>query len=236
MLTVAIHQPQYLPWLPYLDKAAAADVFVYLDCVQYQTNGVQNRNRIAMAGQPRWLTVPVHASTEGTIATTRIAGNGWRRKHLETLRHAYARAPERGLIPTGLAPHLEHEDLAGLCIAVTEWMFDALGVRNRRLRASELAIDGRKEDLVLSICAAVGADRYVSGEGARAYQQPARFRQRGIELVYHSYQGAPYAQAGAGEFLPDLSTLDLLLNHGAGAARVFAQGQRRLTCPTGEAL
>ena len=61
MTALAIHQPHYLPWLGYLAKWAAADVFVFLDTVQYVRNGWQNRNRIKTAAGPRWLTVPVHA-------------------------------------------------------------------------------------------------------------------------------------------------------------------------------
>src|SRR2546430_15000555 len=69
---VAIHQPQYLPWLGYLAKWAAADVFVFLDIVQYEKNGWQNRNRIKTAAGPRWLTVPVHARLGTPIAA--VAG------------------------------------------------------------------------------------------------------------------------------------------------------------------
>ena len=44
----AIHQPQYLPWLGYFDKLLAADVFVYLDDVQYVKNEWKNR-KLGMA-------------------------------------------------------------------------------------------------------------------------------------------------------------------------------------------
>ena len=60
-MKVAIHQPHYLPWLGYLAKWAAADLFVFLDTVQYEKSGYQNRNRIKTRDGPRWLTVPVHA-------------------------------------------------------------------------------------------------------------------------------------------------------------------------------
>ena len=49
MTVVAIHQPQYLPWQPYFAKALASDLFVYLDTVQFQKNGVQNRNQVKTA-------------------------------------------------------------------------------------------------------------------------------------------------------------------------------------------
>jgi hypothetical protein len=58
-MIVAIHQPQYLPWLGYFDKMLAADLFCYLDCVQFKKNEWQNRNRIKTAQGWQWLTVPV---------------------------------------------------------------------------------------------------------------------------------------------------------------------------------
>ncbi|MCK7503766.1 MAG: WbqC family protein [Desulfobacterales bacterium] len=58
-MIVAIHQPQYLPWLGYFDKMLKADVFCYLDTVQYKKNEWQNRNRIKTAQGWQWLTVPV---------------------------------------------------------------------------------------------------------------------------------------------------------------------------------
>ena len=36
--TLAIHQPNYLPWPGYLHKLAACDRFVYLDAVQGETS------------------------------------------------------------------------------------------------------------------------------------------------------------------------------------------------------
>src|SRR5581483_975536 len=42
LMLVAIHQPQFLPWLGYLDKIDRADLFVVLDCVQFKKNEWQN--------------------------------------------------------------------------------------------------------------------------------------------------------------------------------------------------
>ena len=56
---VAIHQPQYLPWIGYFDKLNRADVFVLLDNVQYKKNEWQNRNRIRTSQGWQWVTVLV---------------------------------------------------------------------------------------------------------------------------------------------------------------------------------
>ena len=39
-MIIAVHQPQYLPWLGYFDKMARSDLFVFLDNVQYNKEGV----------------------------------------------------------------------------------------------------------------------------------------------------------------------------------------------------
>jgi WbqC-like protein family len=72
-MRVAIHEPQYLPWLPYLAKADVCDVFAYLDNVQFQKNDLQNRDHIKTAQGARWLTVPVNASLGQRVRETRIA-------------------------------------------------------------------------------------------------------------------------------------------------------------------
>ena len=69
-MIVAAHQPHYLPWLGYLAKWAAADLFVFLDTVQYEKNGWQNRNRIKTSEGARWLSVPVRARLGTGVRTT----------------------------------------------------------------------------------------------------------------------------------------------------------------------
>src|ERR1700693_3861861 len=91
---IAIHQPHYLPWLGYLAKWAAADLFIVLDVVQYEKNGWQNRNRIKTRDGARWLTVPVHASLGTPISEVMIdSSHAWPARHLRAIEQAYARAP-----------------------------------------------------------------------------------------------------------------------------------------------
>ena len=58
-MKVGIHQPHYLPWLPYFIKIAKCDIFIVLDNVDFQKNGLQNRNQIKTDKGYQWLTVPV---------------------------------------------------------------------------------------------------------------------------------------------------------------------------------
>ena len=76
-----------------------ADVFVYYDDVQYDKHGWRNRNRIKTQHGPLWLTVPVRHRGRGLppIVDVEIDNRTpWARKHVASIRQAYARAPYAG--------------------------------------------------------------------------------------------------------------------------------------------
>lgn len=226
MTTIAIHQPQYLPWVPYLDKIDACDVFVYLDNVQFQRRGVQNRNEIRGQHGPLRLTVPVKADRETHIVDVAIVKDGWQQKHLTSIAHAYSRAPFFDLYFGELRELLmrDFDRLVDLNVAVTDWLCDKLGITTRRLRASELGASGEKEGMILSVCEAVGAATYLSGTGARTYQRQAHFAARGLGLVYQQYKNVPYSQGAP--FMADLSSIDLLFHTGPDARSILLAGRR----------
>lgn len=232
-MIVAIHQPQYLPWVPYFDKASQCDVFIHLDNVQFARRGVQNRNQIKTATGAQWLTVPVNARRETHIVDVTIAENPWRENHVRSVEVNYARAayfdrwPELRTIL-----ELPWERLADLNIALTDRFFAQLGISCHTVRASSLAVDGGKQDLMINLCKAVGGDVYLSGTGAAAYQTPEAFAREGIELRYQSYRNQPYAQCFPEiGFVADLSALDLILNTGPAAPGILAAGRNSSAAP-----
>src|SRR4051812_23664314 len=101
MRIVTCHQPTYLPWAGLFHKLALADVFVVMDTVTYSRSGWQNRNRVKGVHGPYWLTVPLSASGRRSrplrdilIDSSSTSGAGdWRRRHWESLRVSYGRAP-----------------------------------------------------------------------------------------------------------------------------------------------
>ncbi len=60
----AIHQPNFFPWLGYFDKISRADVFVFLDVVDYPKSGSSmsswvNRVMLKVGSQKTWVRCPV---------------------------------------------------------------------------------------------------------------------------------------------------------------------------------
>ncbi|TLY18156.1 MAG: WbqC family protein [Nitrospirae bacterium] len=95
-MRVTIHQPQFMPWLGYLDKIDRADLFVVLDSVQFKKNEWQNRNRIRTAQGWQWITVPVLHKFGQRLDEVRInQQRDWQSRHLRALEIHYGRAPYR---------------------------------------------------------------------------------------------------------------------------------------------
>lgn len=229
--TVVVLQPGYLPWLGFFDQLRRADVFVYYDDVQYDKHGWRNRNRIKAQRGPQWLTVPVRHGGLGPLMIRDVEIDGrtpWARKHVATLRQAYARAPfvERYLPPLEELLRREWERLVDLDIACAALMAEWLGIRRRIERSSALGIGGDRSERLVSICRRFGATTYVSGDAARSYLDVPLFEQAGIRVEWQQYVHPTYPQLH-GDFVPLLSALDLLLNCGDEAASIAFGGVRR---------
>jgi hypothetical protein len=229
--TVAIHQPNYIPWPGYFHKLAAADVFVYLDAVQYpRGQSFAPRNRIKTPNGVTFLTIPVSVpkGSEGKASylEVELADDKWRRKHLATVEQSYGRAPHFDEVFPLYERELEAgETFVPLNIGLIEAFASYLGIETRRVRLSELLPSfGQKTELILDVCRALDGDAYLSGTGGgRDYTDEALLKENGIELRYDEFEYPEYPQLW-GDFEPNLSVLDVLLNCGPGSRELVVPG------------
>ena len=216
--TVVVLQPGYLPWLGFFEQMCRADVFVYYDDVQYDKHGWRNRNRIKTQHGPTWLTVPVRHSGLGLprILDVEIDNRQpWARKHLASIRQAYARAPYLSdhLAAFGDVLSRRWRYLVDLDMATVSLMASSFGVVPVIARSSELGIGGSRSERLVSICQHFGASTYLSGAVARDYLDVPLFERSGIRVEWQDFVHPMYPQQH-GEFTPYMSALDLLLNCG----------------------
>lgn len=188
---VAIHQPNFFPWLGYFDKLARADTFVLLDTVEFSKGSRTNRVEVLVGGQPHWITAPVQrAGIGGPIRDVRIDdGRDWRTKITKTLRQNYAHAAALPLIEE-LVGHRE-ERLAAYNAHAIRRLAAELGTRAAIVTASDLDAEGRATELLIGIVRAVGGAAYLAGGGAGGYQEDERFADSGIELIAQDFD-APH--------------------------------------------
>ncbi len=218
-MRVTIHQPQFLPWLGYLDKIDQADLFVVLDSVQFKKNEWQNRNRIRTAQGWQWLTVPVHYRYGQRINEIRVdETTDWRSRHLKAIEMHYARAAFRDAYLAELRARYADASskLAELNLATVRWLLDKFGISTPVRLASEMALREEPTDRLVDICRTVGATHYLAGAGAGAYMDMERFALSGVTLDVQVFRHPEYPQC-YDPFVAGLSALDLLLVCGEGA-------------------
>ncbi len=225
MTTIAIHQPNYIPWAGYFYKIKLCDIFVFLDDVQFSKNGFINRNRIKTPQGASWLTVPVHHKTEYSIQETLLVNNNWKTKHLKTLRGAYSRCPyfeEIFDFFSGLLTESTALNIADLNIEIVIAIAQKLGLECSFQKSSELKIEEKNDDRLVQIVTKLGGDIYLSGHGGSKYQSIEKFASSGIELKYYDFASPQYTQIW-GEFVSKLTIIDILFNHGFSETLLLLQ-------------
>ena len=219
-MIVAVHQPQYLPWPGYFDKIRQADVFCYLDNVQYKKNDWQNRNRIKTSQGWQWITVPVRYNFPAKICEVKIDSTvRWRKKHLQALVTNYRRSPFFNQY-IDVYEQIYAEDwqyLSELNIQFIERLKDALGLGQKpAIKSSQLKLREDPTDRLIDICKAVKADTYMSGQDGVKYMNPARFKENDIKVIIQDFKHPVYPQLFEG-FESHMSVVDLLFNCGPGS-------------------
>lgn len=226
-MLVAIHQPEHMPWLGFFEKLLRADLFVLLDDVQFSKGDFQNRNRVKGARGAQWLTVPVAHRFGQRINETQVAGGAWRERHWKTLASCYSRAAHFDAFAGEFEEFYGREwtRLSALNVAAIELIARAFGLETRFVFSSSLGVTGRKSELVLNICKAVGASAYYSGGAGGAYLDAGAFRREGVEIVVREFEHPVYEQLFMKEcgFVPNLSAVDLLFNRGKEGINLIAE-------------
>jgi len=220
-MKAAIHQLQYWPGLRFFAKMRASDIFIYLDDVQFEKREFQNRNRIRTARGWQYLTAPVVSKGRFSQKINEVEldnSAGWREDHLRAIKLNYARAPFfKEHLPALEALYArDYRLLSDLTLSTMDLLKDGFGIKTPVKCSSELKVEEASSARLARLCAAAGADEYLSGAGAKAYLDPGVFSFAGIKLSWQDFTPRQYPQAFPG-FEPDMSALDLLLNCGPAA-------------------
>lgn len=219
-MIVAIHQPNYLPYLGFFHKLAQADHFILLDSVDFVDDLFQQRNKIKTPQGWAWLSVPVqHVGHKPLIRDVLIAESArstWGRKHWRTLQMNYSRSPHFKTYAPALEELFcgrEWTRLVDVSEALIRLIAQWLRIETPLQRSSELPGEGHRTELLVSLCRATGATVYLSGGTGAHYLETAQFPAAGIELRYQSFKHPVYPQS-FGEFIPNLCALDFLFQCG----------------------
>ena len=220
--TVAIHQPNFFPWLGYFAKIASSDVFIFFDDVQFPKTGGTSSNRVKLliSDESRWVTAAIERNYHGTRTIQEMTYQAtvqWREKLLKTIETNYRRHPLYNETMDLIAPLLlsPEANIAEYNIRAITAIVHRLGLDTDKLkRSSTLPHEGSSNELLCSLTQLVGGDTYMCGGGADGYQDEAVFNERGVKLRHQSFVHPIYPQRGREDFVAGLSIIDAAMNLG----------------------
>lgn len=228
-MKVAIHQPNFLPWIGYFNKIKSVDLFVFFDDVQFERGKTYtSRTKIIIQGQECWLTIPViNKSSLVLIKDIEVASDfTWKTKHLKTITNNYSKTryfdevfPIINKVYSNKSLYLIDYNVP-LITDISAY----LGVLTKfRFSSEVLGADSNGSDRILNILKSLNASVYLSGsgEGSKRYINESEFENKGVVLKWQHYEAKPYLQSGLKSFIGNLSIIDLLFNCGKEAVKLI---------------
>lgn len=223
--TVVIHQPDFLPYLGFFHRFLHADQYVVLDHVQFvkgTSKAWTHRDKIRTRKGEEWLSLSVKkCSLDTPINEVELSdSNEWRQKCLNLLNENYRNAPCFDEIFPFLKNlfDLEYSKMIDFNLASIKLLMELLDTNIDIEFSSTLSPRGSRNEMLIDILEKVGANRYLSGTGARGYMDIESFKDAGIEVIWQDFHHPEYPQVFEG-FVPALSSVDMLFNCGISQSR-----------------
>jgi hypothetical protein len=228
-MRIAIHQPNYIPWLGFFRKMMISDIFVFFDDIQFEKGGLTNRVALRIGDQQKWLTQPINKRGILDLKISDVSFSleaNWRERHFQTIKQNYCRRPFYGEIES-LLKELHSQNISTLVdfnINAIKIISVELGIKTKTLKSSDLMYlrDTNASEKLASICKNLHGDIYCSGNGGKKYNDLNIFSSYNIAVSYDdNWRAAEYDQGSA--FIPGLSIIDVIANVGL-------KGTKQLLC------
>ena len=226
-MKVAIHQPDFFPWLGYFHKLNHADTFVHFDHVASPMGkSWASRNKILVGGKVQWITIPTKKKGKAGQKYFEIEINynsNFIRKHLGTIRQSYGKCPffNKNFPLIEELYDREYRYLVEFNVHFIELVSENLGFKKSFLSSRQMSDENADlksssgNDLVLFTCLHARATEYIAGEGCLDFIKPGTFIERGIKFFFQRFECKEYPQSNNNSsFVSHLSILDALFNVG----------------------
>lgn len=221
---MVIHQPDFLPYLGFFHRLLYCDLYVVLDNVQfvYGSNSWHNRDKIKTAQGEKWITIDTRKNSSKALINTILLfeeGN-FRKRHLNLIKTNYKKAA----FYDEIIPYIEHlynykcEKMIDFNMNSIIMLIDLFNTNLKYIYASEIKAEGKGNGIIVDVLKKVGATHYLSGIGAKDYYEPTLYEEAGIEVIFQKFEHPVYPQL-FGQFIPYLSSIDLLFNCGIEKSR-----------------
>ena len=225
-MIISIMQPCFVPWLGYFEQMALADIFVYMDDVQYTKKDWRNGNQLKSPYGVKNISFSVKkTSRETLIKEIEISYNQpWEDTLFNQISNWYRKSTFFNEIMEVLTPHIYNKylKLLDLNLNLNDAILKYLDIHTPFFFTSDIPRQSQnKNERVLEICKHFeGVDILYDGKKARDFIDVEYFQSNGIHVIFQDYQHTPYPQLW-GEFVPYMSIIDLLMNCGKESKKII---------------
>ncbi len=221
-VTVAIHQPNFLPWLGFFNKVSKSDKFVLLDNVQFPKTGGgwTNRTYLIINSEKKWVTIPIKRNFSGTKQINEIKINNdfnWKKNFLKKIEFNYKKHPffREYFFDIEEIISRKYDFLIDLNLNFIKYFFKILNFDEKNIfLASEFKLSSRSSKLLVDLTICLNGSVYLSGNGASDYLDQKVFDRNNLKVKYQSYNPPNYSQYQSKKFINGISILDCLMNIG----------------------
>jgi hypothetical protein len=234
IMRICFNQPAFIPWGGFFARLIHSDRMVLLDrTVLARGFTYVNRNRVKGPDGEIWITVPLKRKGRGQQEIRDLEiyeKRRWVGKFLLTLRHFYGKSVHFEPIFEKVKAAVEtpEESFISLAVALLNLLSESLDIPTGMILQSETGITGRGTSLLVALAKETGAQEVVLPYFSEKAVESDRFREEKIEVRFLRYAPPPYPQFW-GDFVENLSALDLLLCLGAAGKAVIEKGARVLS-------
>ena len=218
MTKTAIIQSCYLPWKGYFDIINYVDNFVVFDDVQYNKRSWQNRNKILIQDNLKWLTIPVKVKDKFSqkINEVEILDNNWNFNHIESIKRNYSNCTNYKFLEI-----LENQyNKTRYYKYLYEINYDFIKFICKYINIETILFSSSKLDYLksqnnsmrlINICKKLKSNIYVTTETANNYIDSELFKKNGINIEYYEYKPYKKYNQNTKQFIDKISIIDLLL-------------------------
>jgi hypothetical protein len=220
-MIIAIHQPNYLPYLGFFDKMKRSDIFVIYNNTQFEKADFQHRNRIRIYHGWKWLTVPVEKKRilineiriKNEVATWK--GVKWAEAHLKDIRDNYKDTPYYSTYEEEIKRIYGkmYDKLIDLNMVLINFLKDAFDINTEIVQSSDFGFKSKSTERLVDIVEVLEGDEYLSGPKGGDYLDVSLFEKKGIKVIFQDFKHPVYKQRYEG-FVPNMAAIDALFNVG----------------------
>ena len=230
-MIVSMMQPTFLPWIGYFELMKKADIFIILDDFQFVYQSYHQKNKLLVNKDTfDWYTVPIDKSNsfKKLISEAKIKETlPWRNKMWKSIENNYRKAKYFSVYEAEIK-NIILEPTTSLLeqnMRFINFIAEILVCKEKIKFSSMIDKTGMRSEEIISILKAIGGTTYLSAHGSFEYMHEDNlFPRTDIKVLFQNHIPKAYQQQRTKEFIPYLSTLDVLLNVGSEGINEIVEG------------